>query len=98
MKIYIDFEFCCHTTNPNGAFREMETDFFDGKCDAFIEGYIFVPPGETWTRSDGVVFQGEMVAPWQDYGKLDAAQRQYEQEQLADMRQALEILGVKLDD
>lgn len=95
--IYMDSEFKCHTAN-DGTMTAVETDFFDGKCDAFIEGYIFVPPGETWTRSDGVVFQGEMVAPWQDYGKLDAAQRQYEQEQLADMRKALEILGVKLDD
>ena len=94
--IYMDSEFKCHTAN-DGTMTAVETDFFDGKCDAFIEGYIFVPPGETWTRSDGVVFQGEMVAPWQDYGKLDAAQRQYEQAQLADMRQALEVLGVKLD-
>lgn len=91
--IYMDSEFKCHTAN-DGTMTAVETDFFDGKCDAFIEGYIFVPPGETWTRSDGVVFQGEMVAPWQDYGKLDAAQRQYEQAQLADMRQALEIMGV----
>lgn len=97
MKIYLDSDFKCHTTNPNGAFRETETYFFDGKCDTFIEGYRFVPSGASWTREDGVVFQGKMISPWKDFEKLDAAQRQYEQAQLADMRQALEVLGVKLD-
>lgn len=78
MKIYIDSEFKCHTTNPGGNFREVETDFFDGKCDTFIEGYRFVPAGETWVRSDGKVFRGEMIAPWQSYNDLAAAQAQYE--------------------
>ena len=95
--IYMDSEFKCHTAN-DGTMTEVETDFFDGKCDAFIEGYIFVPPGETWTRSDGQVFHGEMVAPWKNWEELDAAQRQYEQAQLADMRQALAVLGVTLDE
>lgn len=98
MKIYIDAEFKCHTTNPDSAFREVETDFFNGKCDAFIEGYRFVPSGESWTRSDGTVFTGEMIAPWQDYSKLDAAQRVYEQALIADMQQALNTLGVTLDE
>ncbi len=91
--IYIDSEYKCHTSN-DGTMTAVETDFFDGKCATFLEGYRFVPDGETWTRSDGVVFRGEMIAPWKDYSELDAAQRRYEQEQLADMRQALEILGV----
>ena len=76
--IYIDSEFCCHTANPDGTFREVETDFFDGKCGTFVEGYRFVPAGETWVRSDGKVFRGEMIAPWKDYNELAAAQEQYE--------------------
>ena len=95
--IYLDAEFKCHVTN-DGTLTPVETDIFDSYCNTFIEGYRFVPSGESWTRSDGVVFQGEMVAPWQDYGKLDAAQRQYEQEQLADMKNALATLGVTLDE
>ena len=95
--IYIDSEFKCHIAD-NGKVTAVETEVFDGKCDTFIEGYRFVPSGASWTREDGVVFQGEMISPWKDFEKLDAAQRQYEQAQLADMRQALEILGVKLDD
>ena len=90
-KIYIDFDYKCHVTN-NGTMREVETDAFDGKCDTFIDGYRFVPNGESWTRSDGVVFHGEMVSPWKDYSELDHAQREYEKEKLADAENALAIL------
>lgn len=83
MKIYIDSNFCCRASNPAGTLREIETDFFDGKCTAFIEGYRYIPSSESWTRSDGVVFTGEMIAPWKPYFELDAAQRQYEREKLA---------------
>lgn len=89
--IYIDSEFKCHTVN-DGTMTAVENDFFTGKCDAFIEGYRFVPSGETWTREDGVVFRGEMTAPWKPYSELDAAQRIYEREKLADAENALKIL------
>ena len=102
--IYIDADFKCHVSD-DGTMTAVETDFFDGKCDAYIEGYRFVPSGSTWTRPDGVVFHGEMVAPWKDWQELDAAQRAYEREQytameaeLADARAALEILGVSADE
>jgi hypothetical protein len=90
--IYLDYAFRCHTEKPLDFYREVETDFFDGKCDAFIEGYRFIPEGESWTRTDGTVFYGEMIAPWKDYAQLDAAQREYEKEQLADAENALGIL------
>lgn len=92
-KIYIDTEFKCHITN-DGTMTAIETDFFDGKCDAFVEGYRFVPSGECWTRSDGVVFYGEMIAPWKDYAELDEAQRQCERQLLAQYSEALRIVGV----
>ena len=105
MKIYIDADFKCHTTNLDGAFQEVETDFFDGKCPAYIEGYRFIPAGSAWTRPDGVTFAGEMIAPWRDWRTLDAAQRAYEREQyaamsaeLADAQAALEMLGVTPDE
>lgn len=82
MRIYIDpIDFKCHTTNPDGTFLEMETSFFDGKCQTFIEGYRFVPSDYRWTRSDGTVFHGEMIAPFKPYSELEAAQRQYEADQ-----------------
>lgn len=90
--IYIDDDFRCHTANPEGTFQEIETSFFDGKCDTFIEGYRFVPEGENWTREDGTVFRGEMIAPWKNYSELDVAQREYESERLADAENALAIL------
>lgn len=84
MVIYIDPDFKCHSTNPDGVFREVSSDFFDGKCETFIEGYRFVPSGESWTREDGTVFHGEMIAPWKDYTELDTAQRKYEQQLLSE--------------
>ena len=80
MMIYIDSEFKCHVTSGEGL-TPIETDAFDDKCDAYIEGYRFIPAGQTWTRADGMVFTGEMIAPWKSWGELDAAQREYEREQ-----------------
>lgn len=91
--VYIDNEYKCHV-DDDGSMRPVETDFFDEKCDAFIEGYRLVPEGESWTREDGEVFAGEMVAPWKDFAELDAVQREYEREQLADAINALNELGV----
>ena len=105
MTIYIDNDFKCHTSDPDGLYTAVETSAFDGKCAAYIEGYRFVPAGSVWTRPDGVVFPGEMVAPWKNWRELDEAQRGYEKEQytameaeLADARAALEILGVRADE
>lgn len=76
--VYIDNDYKCHPTNLGGTYTAVETDFFDGKCDALIEGYRFIPAGESWTRSDGKVFKGEMIAPWKPYSELAAYQLQYE--------------------
>jgi hypothetical protein len=89
--IYIDSDFKCHVTN-DGTMTAVETSSFDGKCDAFVEGYRYIPAGKEWTRSDGVTFSGEMVAPWKDYKELDSAQRVYERERLADAENALAII------
>ena len=86
--VYIDSEFKCHISN-DGTMKSVETEFFNGKCSTFVEGYRFVPAGESWTRSDGVVFTGEMVAPWKPYDELDAAQREYEQQLLTEYESAL---------
>lgn len=78
--IYIDSEFKCHVTSGEGL-TLVETDAFDNKCNTYIEGYRFIPAGQTWTRADGMVFTGEMIAPWKLWDELDAAQREYEREQ-----------------
>lgn len=76
-SFYIDNDYRCHVSNPDGTFRDVETDAFDGKCDAYIEGCRYVPAGETWTRNDGETFTGEMIAPAVDYSLLGMAQDQY---------------------
>ena len=93
--IYIDSDYKCHTSTGDGL-TAVETDAFNGKCRQLIEGYRFVPAGQSWTRSDGEVFTGEMVAPWRDSSILDEFQTLYEEEQAkqADMAAALEILNI----
>lgn len=78
MILYIDKDFKCHMTN-DGTMTPIETEAFAGKCDKFIEGYRFVPAGQTWKREDGVEFQGKMVSPHTDYAILAAYQEQYEE-------------------
>ena len=95
MIIYLDADYKCHTTVEYGRIP-FETDFFDGAAADYIEGYRFVPSGKTWTREDGVEFAGEMIAPWKPWNELDAVQREYEREQLAQYESALSEIEVAL--
>lgn len=78
MKVYVDKEYKCHTTNQDGAFRAIEDDFFNEKCKTFIEGYCY-------DDSKGYV----QIYPWKSYSELDAAQREYERAKLAQYEQEL---------
>ena len=71
MKIYIDSDFHCHVTNMDGTLREIETNFFDDKCPAFIEGYCY-------NDSKGY----PQIYPWKTYSELDSVQREYEKQLL----------------
>lgn len=93
--IYIDSDFKCHAAD-DGTLRAVETDFFDGKCDAMLEGYRFVPAGESWTREDGRVFTGEMICPWKPWEELEKAQHEYERELLRQYEQALSEIEAAL--
>lgn len=64
--IYIDSNNKCHVTN-DGTMTAVETDFFDGKCDVFVEGYC-CEVGEG----------GTAIYPWKDSAILEAHQKQYE--------------------
>lgn len=79
MRIYIDSDYRCHLVD-DGTMRPVDTDFFDGKCQTFIEGYRFVPAGESWTREDGCVFRGEMIFPAVNSADLEIAQRKADEE------------------
>lgn len=87
--IYLDSEFKCHLSK-DGTMSAVETDFFDGKCDTLIEGYRFVPAGESWIREDGAVFDGELAFPWEPMEELEEAQREYEREMLRQYEKALQ--------
>ena len=95
--IYLDSDFKCHISGDD-TMTAVETAAFDGKCDAYIEGYRFVPGGKTWVREGGVEFSGEMVAPWKPWQELEEAQREYERQLVAEYEAALqeieEALGV----
>lgn len=84
MIVYIDADFKCSSTPSEGR-TPVDTDVFAGKCPAYIGGYRFVPSGTAWVRQDGVIFQGEMIAPWKPWAELDAAQRKYEREQYLEL-------------
>ena len=49
MIVYLDSDYKCHVEN-DGTMTPYETDVFDGKCQAYIEGYRLVPEGETWVK------------------------------------------------
>lgn len=93
MKIYIDNEYKCHVSD-DGTMREFDVPFFDGKCQAFIEGYRYVPSGECWVKPNGTFFRGEMISPWMDYSILAAAQAAYEEAEAAH----LEELGALVEE
>ena len=95
MTIYIDENFKCHASCADGL-APVESAFFEGKCPRYVGGYRYIPAGESWTREDGTVFTGEMIAPAEDIRLLEAAQAAYEEAQAenADALAALEVLGV----
>ena len=66
--IFIDSDYKCHVTN-DGTMTAVETDFFDGRCDTFVEGYCY-------DDRKGYV----QIYPWKDYDELAAAQGQYERD------------------
>lgn len=93
MTIYIDSDYKCHGTAAEGR-RAVETTALDGKCPAYIAGYRYVPAGESWTREDGTVFVGEMVAPWLDSRALMLAQTQYEQSETEHMAEVAGLVDM----
>ena len=88
MTVYIDTDYKCHVLAADGLVAVTDT-FFANKCAEQIESYRYVPAGETWTREDGVVFAGLMIAPWRDIRQYDDEQQQYLLDKLAAAQTAL---------
>lgn len=91
MRIYVDIDndFKCYTSNA-GTMKEIDLEFFDGKCKAFIEGFCCIPAIDASGNEICTVFA------WRDYALLSEFQAQYEEmlAQQEDMKAALELLGV----
>lgn len=77
MTIYIDKDFRCFA-EPGEGLEAVQTDFFDGKAPGYIDGYRFIPAGNSWTGEDGTVYRGEAAFPVTDWEALDKIQRVYE--------------------
>ena len=60
--IYIDADFKCHVTN-DGTMAAVETDFFDGKCDAYVEGQMV----QLWSEK---MVKSFLVLKWLQLGKI----------------------------
>lgn len=75
--IYVDSNHHCHVTD-DGTMTAVETDFFDGKCNTFVEGYCYE-----------IKENSHAVYPWKPYSELDAAQREHERQLLAEYEAAL---------
>lgn len=87
MIIYLDKDFKCHVAD-DGNMTAHETEFFNGKCRAYIEGFRCVPHGESF---NGIIAVGDMYFPWTDISILKAAQAEYEE-----MKSALEVMEVTI--
>ncbi len=78
---YLDSDYRVHVTCGEGMTPwEDITGYFAGKCRAYIEGYRVIPEGESWTDSQGRVYEGMMIAPTVSYDQLRAAQEAFERE------------------
>ncbi len=75
--IYVDSLYHCHRTN-DGTMTAIETDFFIGKCDTWVEGFVC-------DDSEGY----RKKYPWKPMTELEAAQRTYERQLLAEYEKAL---------
>lgn len=86
MTVYIDELGHCHAENADGR-QAVEDEFFDGRAPETIEGYMCT-----------LGVSGErMIAPWQPWEQLDAAQRAYEQNLITQYEVALSAIEQALE-
>lgn len=77
-RIYIDSENHCHVADDVNM-TAVETDFFDGMCDAVVEGYCYE-------------IENNAVYPWKPYSQLMTVQREYERRLLAEYESLIDAL------
>ena len=95
-KVFIDDVYACFTENADGR-REVESDFFDGKCKELIECFKFVPLGESYTDEYGLTHADGVAWNVKDVdGLVGSAQRTYELHLIAEYEQALSEIEAAL--
>ena len=82
--IYCDSLYHCHRID-DGTMTAVKTDFFLGKCDAFVEGYCY-------DTSKGYT----QIYPWKSLNELEETQREYERNQLSEYEAALSEIEAAL--
>ena len=92
MTIYIDSDYKCYVFGEDTR-RAFDVPFFNDKCVEFIEGYRYVPSGETWTSVYGQAFRGEMIAPWKDYKQLSEIQAAVNRTQIQSDEELASLIG-----
>lgn len=85
MTVYIDELGHCHTEYADGR-QAVEDDFFRDRAPEVIEGYMCT----LGVNGERIIF------PWQPWEQLDAAQREYERQQLAQYESALSEIETAL--
>lgn len=94
--IYVDGDYKCHVSNDTSDYIAVDTDFFDGKCDQFIEGYRFIPKDCEWVDTTGKTFKGLMAVPWKPFEELDKTQLEYEYNLLSEYSSAMSEIEVAI--
>ena len=89
--IYLDDDYMCHLED-DGKRTEIQTDIFDGMVDGAIPFFRYIPDGVEWTDKAGRVFHGLFVQATDSDAIDNAIQRAL----IADMTEALHILGVTI--
>jgi hypothetical protein len=90
--LYLDENFIAHTDQDALCSLMPWEDtghFFDGKCQAFIEGHRVVPEGYDWERPDGITFHGLMISPVVDLQQIQSVQIECDKQTIADLDAAV---------
>lgn len=95
MTIYIDGD-CRAYTEPRDDREAVEASVFDSMPAPVIACHRYIPTGTTWISPDGLEIHGEFIQMCVSQEDLDAAQREYERQMIAEYEHALSEIEAAL--